>query len=157
MTLSQKTPFLSEIAGNDPLSEHSLAYLCERVRNNYYDFVIRKFLEAEAESGLTKAELARRLNKGPDRITKVLGAPGNWTLDTVTELLVGISAEELIPDSQPLIGRSIRNHTQHDHLKSCLKAETYASNDDYPPSTSPSGLRPSSSNNVESVRFELSQ
>ena len=149
VTSSQPTPFLSEIAGADPLSEHSLAYLCERVRNNYYDYVIRKFLEAEAERGFTKADLARKLNKGADRISKVLGAPGNWTLDTITELLAAISAEELLPYSEPILDRGTRNHTQHDLIQHCSQTKTYASNDDYAPSRDFSAWRPSSSNNAE--------
>jgi hypothetical protein len=103
------------VASDEPLSEFNRAYLCERVRNSFYDYVLRKFLEAEA-AGLTKAELARRISKGQDRINKLLGSPGNWTIDTAAELLVGIAREELRPASEPILSRPRRNYTMADGL-----------------------------------------
>jgi len=78
-----------------------------------YSFVVEKFLEQERNSGLTKAALARRLGKSPDRISRLLGAPGNWTIETVSELLLGIAGEELIPHSKPVEGRTPVNIDQH--------------------------------------------
>ena len=80
MTTFRKIPVESEIAGDEPLSDYALGYLTERVRNNFYDYVLRRFHEAANEENLTKAQLAKRLGLGPDRISKILGAPGNWTL-----------------------------------------------------------------------------
>ncbi len=108
-TTSQKTPLLSELANSDQLSVGALAYLCERTRNQYYNFVMEKFVEASEKKGLTKSKLARRIHKSPDRVSHILGAPGNWTLDTIAELLAGISTEELRPASVSLLGRPIQN------------------------------------------------
>jgi hypothetical protein len=55
-----------------------------------YDLVLREF----KRSGLTQADLARRLGLGTDRICRLLGAPGNWTLDTASDLLFAISGGE---------------------------------------------------------------
>lgn len=99
----------SEIVGEDPLSEYALGYLSERVRNSFYDYVLRRFHEAADQEGLTKAKLARRLGLKPARVTRLLGSPGNWTLDTASELLVGICREELQPKSASYLDRSARN------------------------------------------------
>ena len=99
MIFSPSKRILSEIEGGAPLSDGALGYLTQRARNNFYDYVLTKFHEAEATRGLTKAKLAERLGLGRDRVTKLLGSPGNWTIDTVAELLVGIAREELVPDS----------------------------------------------------------
>ena len=128
MTLSQQTPFLSDLTHEEKIAPQHIAYVCERVRNNFYDYVMHKFLEAESTRGLTKAALARRLGKGADRISKALASPGNWTLDTATEFLVAICGEELLPHSERILGRSIRNHTQEDHLKSCFATGTKSGN-----------------------------
>jgi len=59
---------------------------------------VRAFNVVHAElekSGLTKAELADRTGKGADRIAHLLGAPGNWTLDTISSLLFAISGAEI--------------------------------------------------------------
>jgi hypothetical protein len=45
-------------------------------------------------SGLSQADLARRLGKRPEIISRLLGAPGNWGLDTVSDLLFAISGAE---------------------------------------------------------------
>jgi len=76
----------------------------ERAKNAFYDYVYAKFKAAEA-NGLTKARLARRLNKKPDQISHLLGAPGNWTISTVVLLLAGICGEEIIPHSTGFVNR----------------------------------------------------
>ena len=110
--MSQKTSLLSELQGDDRLSPGTLAYLGQRARNHYYDHVIKRF----RASGIRQADLAKRLGKGPDRINRLLSSPGNWTIDTVAELLAGICAEELVPYSTSLLGRPERNHKQSDIL-----------------------------------------
>src|SRR6202030_4527223 len=45
--------------------------------------VIREF----GKSGLSQADLARRLGKSPEVISRLLARPGNWESDTFSELL----------------------------------------------------------------------
>ena len=118
MTTFRKTPVKSEISGDNPLSDYALGYLNERVRNSFYDYVLRRFHEAAEREGLTKAKLARRLRIAPARVTRLLGAPGNWTLDTVSELLIGICREELRPQSESYLERAPRNFQSTDLLMS---------------------------------------
>jgi hypothetical protein len=109
VTTSRPTHFLSEIeAGNVRIPPGKLAYFQERLRNRIYNFVISRFFEAE-RNGLTKALLARRLGSDPAVVSRLLGAPGNWTLDTVSNLLLGIAAEELKPASSSVLNRKPRN------------------------------------------------
>ena len=76
---------------SDPslLSKKQVGYYRARLRNRIYQLVL---LGLEA-SGLTRAEIARRIYKRPEQITRLLGAPGNWTLDTVSDLLLAIGCE----------------------------------------------------------------
>lgn len=99
---TQPTPLLSEFEQGLPIPEGELAYFRERTRNRLYNFVVSKFLEREAADNLTKADLARRINQRPERVNRLLGAPENWTIDTISDLLVGIAAEELDPASSSL-------------------------------------------------------
>lgn len=109
VTMSRPTHFLSEIeADNVPIPPGKLAYFQERLRNRIYHFVLSKFFDAERR-GLTKALLARRLGSDPAVISRLLGAPGNWTLDTVSNLLLGIAREELEPASSSVLDRKSRN------------------------------------------------
>jgi len=86
-------PFLSEILGGDQIPLEKLAYFRERFRDRLYEAVVSEFLKREA-SGLTKADVARRIGRRPEQITRWLGAPGNWTLETVSDLLLAITASE---------------------------------------------------------------
>lgn len=105
---SQTTDILSDITG-DAIPPGKIAYFEARLRNALYHFILRKFLEKEASGELTKAKLARRIGYDPGRLSRTLGAPGNWTLNTVSNLLLGIAAEELKPTSESLLNRASRD------------------------------------------------
>jgi hypothetical protein len=68
-----------------------LAFFREEFRNRLYAEVVRRFHVLE-DQGLTKARLARRIGKSPEQVIRWLGAPGNWTLDTASDLLTGMRA-----------------------------------------------------------------
>jgi hypothetical protein len=116
---TQQDQFLRELAAGHsgpPIPEAKRAYFQERLRNRLFDFVLGKFVEQQQEKGLTKAALARRIGKTPPEISRSLGAPGNWTLDTLSDLLLGIAAEELEPASSSLLGRASRNFQNEDWI-----------------------------------------
>lgn len=79
-----------------PVPISDLAYERQRMRNHIHDLVLGHFLRLAREADLTKAKVARRLSKRPEQITRWLSAPGNWTLDTVSDLMVSM---ELDPTS----------------------------------------------------------
>lgn len=118
MTTSQM-PFFSELAsGHDgpPIPEAKRAYFQARLRNRLFNFIVEKFLR-EQQRGLTKAALARRIGKTPDVVNRWLGAPSNLTLDTVSDLLLGISAEELKPETSLLLNQRPPNFLHADWIK----------------------------------------
>jgi transcriptional regulator with XRE-family HTH domain len=104
---------------SEPISESSLVYLQERVRGRFFDFLIGRFEEAR-ERGLNQAKLARRIRKSPEVISRWLGAPSNLTLDSITDLLAGIAAEEPEFLSSSLLNRSPVNYS---HLDETASAE----------------------------------
>lgn len=91
MTTSRRKHILCEPVGTKPVSVGTLAYFAERLRNRVYEIVIDEF---EA-SGVSKATLARRLRKNPSQLTRWLGAPGNWELDSISDVLFSIRGGEL--------------------------------------------------------------
>jgi len=90
-TTSPANIILSKPTKNERIPPSNLGYFRARNKNRVYEIVITEF----ENSGLTQAELAIRLGKGRDRVCRLLGAPGNWTLDTVSDLLFAISGAEL--------------------------------------------------------------
>lgn len=113
MSTYQQDLFLSEILEGEKIPLGKLAYFRERLRNQLYELVITEFLDQEKTKNLTRAELARRIGRRPEQITRWLGAPGNWTIDTVSDLMLAMGTEpELsiadLSDQQP-----DNNHATH--------------------------------------------
>lgn len=113
MSTSRTTPFLSEILNDEPIPLGKLAYFRERYRDRLYELVVEEFLKQEA-SGVTRAEVARRIGRRPEQITRWLGAPGNWTLETVSDLLLAIAKAEPEVGLLPLENRRARNYIGQD-------------------------------------------
>ena len=76
------------------LSEGTRAYFQDRLHTRLYDLVIKE-LESYKARGATQAQLAARIGKRADQISRWLSSPGNWTLDTISDLLLGMSGGEL--------------------------------------------------------------
>lgn len=115
MTTSAKNTIVSETESRH-FSAGTLAYYQARTRNRLYDLVLSKFREAERLEGLTRAELARRTGKRPEVITRLLRGPGNWTIDTASDLLMGIAGEELTMKSVSPLAGARRNFGYQDIL-----------------------------------------
>jgi plasmid maintenance system antidote protein VapI len=92
------------------------AYFEQRLRNRLLSLLLSKFVDAQ-KSGLTKAELARRIGRTPDVINRWLGSPSNLTTDTICDLLLGISGEELIIHHQSPLEQIQTNYSRFDELR----------------------------------------
>jgi len=110
--MSLNTLISADLVKTGRISDATFAYLGQRAKNVCYDYVMKKFLA----SGLTKAELARRLGSRPDRVSHILASPANWTIRTMAELLAAIAEEEFVPHSVKLAGRTPKNFSQADLL-----------------------------------------
>lgn len=92
MTTSQTQSFLTEIMEGKPIPVGKLEYFRARLQSRIHQLVLAEYLRQE-DRGLHQADLARRIGRKPEAINRLLGAPGNWTLNTVSDLLLGMSAE----------------------------------------------------------------
>ena len=103
-----QTRLLNEIAaGHDgpPIPESKRVYFQERFRERMFDFIITRF-NIQKQYGLTKAKLARRIGKSPEVITRWLSGPSNLESDSISELLLGINAEEMDMDAHSVLNRA---------------------------------------------------
>lgn len=101
MTTSVRA-FLLEIANYRRIPAGKLAYFRSRLQDRIYDLVVGEFLRKESAGIMTRSELAERIGKDPAQITRYLASPGNWTLDTTSDLLLGVCAAELAIAIEPL-------------------------------------------------------
>lgn len=94
MTTSQRTPFLSEVLEAGRISEVQLEYFRARLMLRFYSMIQSTFHRLRrSKPGFSKADLARRLGKGPEQITRWMNSPGNLTLKTVSDLLLAMGHE----------------------------------------------------------------
>jgi len=84
---------LSDIVGGDVIPPAKLAYFRQRLRNRLHRVVLSEFSRLASAEGLTKKSLAQRIGRKPEQITRWLTASGNWTLDTLSDLLLGMGTE----------------------------------------------------------------
>ena len=81
-----------------------IGYLKATAQDGAYESFLEAFLKEQSrDPAITKAFIARRSGKGPEQITRYLGSPGNWTLDTYAVLCAAIGYKpvfgvEKIPD-----------------------------------------------------------
>lgn len=78
---------------NDPKSRRDIAYYQQRYRNRVFSVLIAFIAEQAEKYGLTKKDIAERLNKDPALISRLLKEPSNLTLDTISDLLLAFNAE----------------------------------------------------------------
>ena len=107
MTTSQTTGFVKP-SGCATIDKGTLAYFRNRNRRRLYNLVIREF----KKSGLSQADLARRLDKNPDVVCRWLREPANWTVDTASDLLFAISGAEASYDPKYPLDQPSRNDTR---------------------------------------------
>lgn len=93
MTTSRTPLSFEELASATTLSPYQIAYFQGRTRNRVHEAVLEAFRERVERDALTRAELARRLGRRPEQVTRWLASPGNWTLDTVSDLLLALGYE----------------------------------------------------------------
>lgn len=97
MPTSLETPTSSDLnAADQPLPVAVISYFRSRLANRIHEVVLTEFSASEFEGKTSRAKLARIIRRKPEQITRWLGSPGNWTLDTVSDLLLGVGLEPVI-------------------------------------------------------------
>jgi hypothetical protein len=110
MNTYQPTSLATALLSDEALNHEHLGYLHARAQNKAHDCVLGVFVEEAEERGINKAYIARRLGKRPEVVGRCLTAPGNWTLDTLAELLgsMGYDVEiQARPFSNPVLPNRI--------------------------------------------------
>jgi transcriptional regulator with XRE-family HTH domain len=72
---------------------YELVVSAERNRDRAYEAVIKALEQAHRETGITRKQIAKKINKSPALVSTWLSGPSNWGLDTIDHLLRPIDAE----------------------------------------------------------------
>lgn len=92
MTTSKTASVWTEFDESSPVSKRALGYFRARFGNRLHQLILEEYKKRELQ-GFTKSKLARRIHKRPEQITRLLSAPGNCTIDTISDLLLGLGFE----------------------------------------------------------------
>ena len=88
--------FLSEILNGENIPIGKLAYFRGRLSNRIHELVLTEFARLSKAGLINKAQLAERIGRKPEQVTRWLGTPSNWTLETVSDLLLAMGLEPRI-------------------------------------------------------------
>ena len=112
MSTSRSTTGLSKPSGNVKISLGTLSYVRARNKSRVYNLMIAEF----KKSGLSQANLGRRLEMNAGQLSRYLNAPGNWTLDTLSDFLFAISGAEANYEISYPLDLAQRNDTEPDWI-----------------------------------------
>ncbi|MBL9011120.1 MAG: helix-turn-helix transcriptional regulator [Alphaproteobacteria bacterium] len=82
-----------ENTSNNELSIRDLNYYRQRYKNRVFTGLVEFFAKEAETLGVTKRDLAARLQRDPSQITRWLSSPSNLTLETISDLLFALGAE----------------------------------------------------------------
>jgi len=92
MITSQQKEFLSEILEGKPIPEDKLVYFRERLRDRLHSAILAAFRE-RAKTGFKQSHLAGRIGKKEPQITRWFSTTSNLTLDTISDLMIGLGVD----------------------------------------------------------------
>lgn len=108
--LTSPTGFLAEILSGgslpltgEPIPAGQRAYFQERLKGRIFSFIVGAFLKQQRENPeITKAAIARRLERRPEQINRWLAGPSNMTVETISDLILAVCGSEPSIDVAPL-------------------------------------------------------
>ncbi len=93
MTSSATQDYLSEVLSGSRIPANKLAYFQTRLSGNIHQAILKTFGLLERQGDFTRRDLASRIGRKPEQITRWLSYPGNLTLGTVSDIFIGMGYE----------------------------------------------------------------
>lgn len=84
---------LSELKGEAVISAPVRTYFQQRLFNNMHQLLLGLVAFEKATGDFSKRRLAKRIEKKPEQVTRWLSYPGNMTLETMSDLVLGMGCE----------------------------------------------------------------
>lgn len=84
---------MKHISKTNRPSKRDFFFYRRRLQSSIYHAFLRRFAELAEKEGLTKKELASEIEMDAGQLSRLFRSPGNWKLDTISDLLLGMGAE----------------------------------------------------------------
>lgn len=104
MKILQATHYLSDVVNEEIVPFGKRIYLQERLKGRFYEVMVDAFQKARDEKGCTRKQLAKRIGKRPEQITRLLNSPSDIRISTLSDILVGCAYDidiSLVPLERP--------------------------------------------------------
>ena len=88
-----QTSILREIAHSKPIQLRTRLLYRRRLQNRVQRLLRKAFRDEQKRTGLTQKELADRIDKDKSKVNQWLSIAGNLTLDTISDLLLGLGVD----------------------------------------------------------------
>jgi transcriptional regulator with XRE-family HTH domain len=87
---TSQTSILHEIENGKPISLRTRLLYRRRLQNRVQRLLRKAFRDEQKRTNLTQKELAERIDKDKSKVNQWLSIPSNLTLDTISDLLLGL-------------------------------------------------------------------
>lgn len=84
---------MKNTSNRNKIPAKDIFYFRQRFKNKLFQSALAYFVGMAKEKSLTKKDIAKSLGKDPAQITRWFAGPNNWTLDTISDLLLAMDAE----------------------------------------------------------------
>ena len=95
MTTSRQS-FLSDVLNVERIPVGKIAYFRGRLTNRIHALILTEFERLSREGQISKARIAKRIGRKPEQVTRWLGSPGNWTIETLSDLSLAMGYEPAV-------------------------------------------------------------
>lgn len=93
MTTSAMQEILSEISSGQKIRPKTIGYFEGRLSGLVHQALLKLLRTLETQKGFSRRQLAHRLGKKPEQITRWFSSPANLTVATISGLFLGAGYE----------------------------------------------------------------
>ena len=118
----------SESSTVEVIPEDEFAYHSRRLQIRVFGAMVNAFADEVRAGHISRAKLAKKINKSPEQITRWLSQPSNMKLDTISRIYCGLGAEMKDP-SAAFFRDAVRPNYAHpliDELAATNSSDTHA-------------------------------
>ena len=138
MTISQTQ--LEQALSEPEIKKFWLGYFQENFRETVHQQLLELYQELRKATGFTRCDLAQKIGRRPEQVTRWLSAPTNLELDTISDMGLGMGVIPKI-SFEPIcnlfaVGKPNQGNAVSDSVKGlCVTMQGVSQNQQYQPIT----------------------
>jgi hypothetical protein len=124
MTISQTQ--LDQVLSEPEIKRFWLGYFQEGFREEIHQQLLSAYEAVKADSGFTRADLAKKIGRRPEQVTRWLAAPSNLEADTISDMALGLGmiprvifepVQNIFAAGKPNVGNAVSDFVSNFHVQ----------------------------------------